>query len=109
MHSACKVQSRMNRIWPDHLISDQEWQVYRYVMTQAREAGIPFAIGGGFAVAAYSGRWRDTKDLDLYTTPAHRDALIGITDEAGLKDLYARSPYDRRWIYRAACGEIVVD
>jgi Nucleotidyl transferase of unknown function (DUF2204) len=99
----------MNRTWPDQLISEKEWEVYRQVIMRAREEGIPFAVGGGFAVAAYTGRWRDTKDLDLYTTPAHRDALIGVTADAGLKDFYARSPYDRRWIYRAACGDVIVD
>ena len=95
--------------WPDDLIDDKEWDVYRHVITGARAAGIPFAAGGGFAVAVYTGRWRDTKDLDLYTTPAARDALIGITAEAGLVDLYPTQPYDRRWIYRAGCGGTIVD
>jgi len=99
----------MTRTWPDDLIDEQEWHVYHQVIERARQAGIPFAAGGGFAVAAYTGRWRDTKDLDLYTTPAAREALIEVTREAGLIDMYPRNPYDRRWIYRAGCGNTVVD
>ena len=96
-------------IWPDDLVTDKEWQVYQHVMARAREAQIPFALGGGYAIAAYTGRWRNTKDMDLYTTPAMRDGLIQITVEAGLSDRYSRDPYDRRWIYRAGCGETIVD
>jgi hypothetical protein len=99
----------MNRTWPDDLIEEKEWQVYHEVMVRARQAGIPFAAGGGFAVAAYTGRWRDTKDLDLYTLPAAREALIEVTRDVGLIDLYPRYPYDRRWIYRAGCGNTIVD
>ena len=32
-----------------------------------------------------------------------------MTAEAGLRDMYERSPYDRRWIYRSACGDTIVD
>ena len=109
MHHACKRKAEMRRIWPDDLIDNNQWQVYLKVITRAREAGIPFAAGGGFAVAAYTTRWRNTKDLDLYTIPDARDALIEVTREMGLVDIYPRSPYDRRWIYRGGCGDTVVD
>ena len=99
----------MTRTWPDDLIGEKQWEIYLQVMTRAREAGIPFAIGGGFAIAAYTGRWRNTKDLDLYTTPAERPALIQVTQELGLVDIYPCSPYDRRWIYRGGCGDTIVD
>jgi hypothetical protein len=39
----------------------------------------------------------------------HRDSLIAATAEAGLRDIYDRRPYDRRWIFRSACGDTIVD
>jgi hypothetical protein len=103
------VRHGSKRTWPDDLISDEEWRVYQHVMSLARAQGLRFVIGGGLAVAAYTGNWRNTKDLDLYTVPTDRDALIQVTLDAGLSDLYPRSPYDRRWIYRAVCGNTIID
>jgi len=112
MHHSCRVIIRMSavrRVWPDDLVEEGEWRTYQHVIARAREKEIPFAVGGGFAVAAYTGRWRDTKDLDLYTLPSARDALIQVTAEAGLTDLYAHAPYDPSLIYRAGCGDVIVD
>ena len=33
------------------------------------EEGIPYVLGGAFAVYAYTGVWRDTKDLDVFLRP----------------------------------------
>jgi hypothetical protein len=97
------------KTWPDDLIPDDQWRIYAEVIRRARTRDIPFALGGGFAIAAYTGHWRNTKDIDLYVLPENSAGLIEATREAGLRDLYADNPYDRRWIYRAACGEIIVD
>ena len=48
-------------------ISELEWAVYCRAMDALRSAGIRFLLGGGFALAAFIGRWRDTKDIDFYT------------------------------------------
>jgi hypothetical protein len=90
-------------------IPAEEWSVYRSVMDRMREAGVPFAVGGAFAVAAYTGQWRNTKDLDLYVLPKDREAAIGVLDRAGLKDYYSVLKYDRRWIYRSHTGPLIVD
>jgi hypothetical protein len=103
------MERTKRRTWPDDMIPEDQWRVYREVITRARDRGLHFMLGGGFAVSTYTGHWRNTKDIDLYTTPADRDALIQITAEVGLRDMYDRHPYDRRWIFRSACGETIVD
>lgn len=100
--------SRSHAAWGE-LIPDDQWRVYRNVIHGLRRRGIPFALGGAFALAAYTARWRNTKDLDLYILPQDREAVIDVITGAGLTDLYERLPYERHWIYRASRDDIIVD
>ncbi|HUR96272.1 MAG TPA: hypothetical protein VMY76_16965 [Gemmatimonadales bacterium] len=90
-------------------IPEAQWRVYRRVLEEAEVAGIPVAFGGAFALAAYGGELRNTKDLDLYILPEDRHAMIEAMSRAGLTDYYDQAPYDRAWIYRGAHGESLVD
>jgi hypothetical protein len=93
----------------DARIPDPEWSVYHRVIQEARAAGIPFAFGGAFATAVYTGDLRNTKDFDFYILPSGRPAMIEAISRSGLQDYYDRLPYDRSWIYRASQGDIIVD
>ena len=86
------------------LIPDAEWEVYEGVIDDAIAQGIPFALGGAFAVATYTGYWRNTKDIDLYVLPEYRDRMIEILNARGFSDLFDSKPYDRWWIYRGIEG-----
>jgi hypothetical protein len=86
-----------------------EWLVYQRVVRGARQAGIPFAFGGAFATAVYTGELRNTKDFDFYIRPEDRGAMLDVVSQAGLRDHFERLPYDRSWIYRASDGEVIVD
>lgn len=74
-----------------------------------RSAGVEFMLGGGFALAAYTGRWRDTKDIDLYIRFKDRRRAVDALTQAGFKDYFSRLPYDRKWIYRATRSGVIVD
>jgi hypothetical protein len=91
------------------LIPEKEWALYDAVLRGADERKIPFALGGAFAVAVYTGCWRDTKDLDLYVPPDQRDRMIQLLSDLGMTDYYETAPYDRWWIYRSTRDEIIVD
>src|SRR6266850_576676 len=54
--------------WAD-AISEAEWAIYRTAISVLRSTGVPFMLGGGFALATFTGRWRDTKDIDFYIHP----------------------------------------
>lgn len=90
-------------------ISKDEWATYRSAMEAMRSAGIPFMLGGGFALAAFTGRWRDTKDIDFYVHPGDRHSAITALTRAGFEDYYAQRPYDRNWIYRSMKDNRIVD
>jgi hypothetical protein len=94
--------------WMD-LIPDDQWEVYRDAIAIARDTGLPFMLGGGFALAAYTGRWRNTKDIDFYVLPHQRNHFIDAMTRAGFSDYYEQRSYDRGWIYRSFRDGTIVD
>jgi hypothetical protein len=94
--------------WAQH-IPEKEWAVYETVLDGASRRSIPFALGGAFAVATYTGYWRNTKDLDLYVLPEYRDRMIELLTDLGMVDYYDTRGYDRWWIYRATRDDTIVD
>jgi hypothetical protein len=90
-------------------ISKTEWAVYRSAIKALRAAEIPFLLGGGFALATFTGRWRDTKDIDFYILPEHRKAVTRALASVGLRDYFPRVRYDRKWIYRSVKKDMIVD
>jgi hypothetical protein len=94
--------------WSQHIPED-EWDVYDEVLDELLARGIPFALGGAFAVATYTGCWRNTKDLDLYVLPEHRDQMIAALTDLGFGDYFDVKGYDRWWIYRSVRDENIVD
>jgi hypothetical protein len=49
------------------------------------EAGVPYVVGGGYAMAYYTGIARNTKDLDLFVRPQDRDRCLGVLAGAGYR------------------------
>lgn len=101
-------QAGRTAAWSDQ-IPDEQWPVYRAVVSEARSRGLRFALGGAFAIANYTGRWRDTKDLDLYILQRDRDAMVEVLTDAGLSDYFEKAPYDHGWIYRGYRDGVIVD
>jgi hypothetical protein len=95
-------------MWEERIPAN-EWEIYRQVIRDVRSAGIPFAFGGAFATAVYTGQFRNTKDFDLYILPDDRQRVIELVHRSGLTDYFERLPYDRSWIYRASQGDVIVD
>jgi Nucleotidyl transferase of unknown function (DUF2204) len=93
----------------EHRIEPTEWTVYHRVIREARSAGVRFAFGGAFATAVYTGQLRNTKDFDFYIRPEDREAMIAAVTRADLRDHFDRLSYDRKWIYRASDGDVIVD
>lgn len=92
-----------------NVIAQEEWATYREAMETVRATGIKFMLGGGFALAAYTGRWRATKDIDIYLHPECRHTAIEALNAAGFKDYYNEKPYERHWIYRSTRDGVIVD
>jgi hypothetical protein len=91
------------------VFSDDDWATYRRALAAVRQTDVPFALGGGLAVAFYTGHWRASRDLDLYVLPQDAPVVSSALLDAGLVDYFDARPYDRSWIFRAAGGEAIVD
>jgi hypothetical protein len=90
-------------------ISDEQWDFYKQVIQAIRETGEPFALGGGFAWAAFTGVFRNGKDIDLFILPESREMLIEAVNKIGLTDYYDKEAYDRKWIYRGTRDGWIAD
>jgi hypothetical protein len=94
--------------WADAL-PERAWALICRSIEALRSAKVSFMLGGGFALASYIGRWRDTKDIDFYIKPEARDQAIAALSDAGFADYYRKQPYDRKWIYRSFKSGVIVD
>lgn len=104
-----QTKVRAKEVQFPQLISPDEWVVYQSALKAVRAANVNFLLGGAFALAVYTGKWRDTKDLDLLVMDADRKAIVDALTEAGFKDYHDQMPYDRGWIYRATRDGFIVD
>ncbi len=90
-------------------ISAEQWETYQSAIRAIRTAEIPFLLGGGFAMAGFTGRWRNTKDIDFYISKSDRARTIAALTAAGFRDYFDDLPYDRKWIYRSTRSGVIVD
>lgn len=94
--------------WVEH-IPDNEWTIYERAIKAFRPLNRPFMLAGAFSLATYTGRWRNTKDLDFYILPGDRQVFIDALTREGFTDYYDKLPYVRHWIYRAWKDDCIVD
>lgn len=70
-----------------------------------RESGVPFLVGGAYALRQYCDVQRDTKDLDVFVEEKHVDAILEVLANAG----YRTEMLFPHWLAKAYCGEEFID
>lgn len=90
------------------LIPPEQWTVYAELILEIARRRIPFAVGGGLAVSAYSGFVRNTKDMDLFILEKQSQEVVEITRELGFEE-FTEVPYDRTWSYRCSRDGYIID
>ena len=90
-------------------IPEESKRAFREALTALNEVGVPYVVGGAFAIHHYSGVWRYTNDLDVYMergyVPDAVEALSGI----GFRDFGEQAAGDREWIYHAMKDGTIMD
>lgn len=108
MSEAIKNSGAIQSIWTG-LVPEDQWKVYREAIRTTRKTGSKFVLGGAFGLAAYTGRFRNTKDLDFFVLPSEKDKIVDALTKAGFEDYHSTHAYDRGWIYRAVKDDVIVD
>ena len=78
---------------------------YHRVLKILEHDGIPFMVGGAFALRSYTGLRRDTKDLDVFLLEKDLDRALRAAAEAGLSNRVKA----RHWLAKIEFGEAFVD
>lgn len=78
---------------------------YRDVLSTLSGEGVPFLLGGGYAMRHWTGISRDSKDLDLFVRPDDCERVLHRMDKRGY--LTAR-PFPH-WLAKIYCEDLYVD
>jgi hypothetical protein len=91
------------------LIPDEQWTTFLSGTDALEESGIPFLLHGALALAAYTGHWRNTKDVDVIIRASDQQRAIGALRAAGFEDYHSQQAYDRSWIFRGFKDDVIFD
>ena len=83
----------------------EEREFYREVLLILHDGGIPFAVGGAFAIHKHTSIWRCTKDLDLLLVFSAVPTALEQLRQAGF-DTWVEDPI---WLAKVARGDDFVD
>src|SRR5690242_14548121 len=78
---------------------------YQAAFESLRDAGLSFLVGGGFALHQYLGRWRSTKDLDLFLRARDLPAALEALSRSG----FDVELTDATWLGKATRAGCLVD
>lgn len=78
---------------------------YRHAMQVLKQGGIPFLVGGAYAMARYTGIVRHTKDLDLFVRPEDCGRALDRLAAAGYQTELTFS----HWLGKAFNGDDFLD
>jgi len=80
-------------------------EFYVAALGKLDEENIPYVVGGGYAMAHYTGIARNTKDLDIFRKPSDHKRVLEVMERRVIE----RSIFYPFWIAKALCGESFID
>lgn len=86
-------------------VAPEKADVFRLALRTLTDAGIPFSIGGGIAVFAYTGAHRDAHDLDIHLLPDDVERAMAVLRQASFRVHVRLQP----WLAQAHHGQTQVD
>lgn len=89
----------------DIMKHDEAMNFYSESVKIMQKSGIPFLVGGTFAVNAYTGINRPTKDIDFFCKPGDYPKLLNIFAENG----YKTQVLDERWLAKVTKDKYYFD
>ena len=83
------------------LIPDDQWAMFACGVDALEAEKIPFILHGALGFASYTGRFRNTKDVDVVVHARDHERAIAALKRACFGDYFEKEGYDRSWIFRA--------
>jgi len=77
---------------------------YTYALKKLKESGVPFLVGGTYALTLHTGLRRDTKDLDIFCKASDYPAILNVFEKDGFKAVI-----DERWLLKLYKGNDFID
>jgi hypothetical protein len=78
---------------------------FRDALTALLESEVPFVVAGAFALNHHTGIWRNTKDLDVFTTPELALDVLKVLARAGFQTIVQ----EKHWLGKGLRDDAVVD
>jgi hypothetical protein len=86
-------------------LDDEARQFYTSTMELLNESGVPYLLGGAYALGHYTGLQRHTRDLDLFVREADCKRILDILGESG----YKTEMTFPHWLGKAYSGDLYID
>ncbi|MFD1770962.1 nucleotidyltransferase [Sphingobacterium suaedae] len=78
---------------------------FKEAITLLNQSGVPYMLGGAFAMFNYTGIFRDTKDLDIFCKSSEYTAILKYFSEQGFRIEHT----DVRWLAKIFKGDFFID
>ena len=82
-----------------------EARLFREWLKIMRRTDVPYALGGAYAHYAFTGVWRDSKDMDVFVRPQDVRTVLDAFAEAG----YDTELRDPRWLAKVHSAPHLLD
>jgi len=82
------------KIDPNASSNEVAQNFYGAALKSLNESGIPYLVGGAFAINHFTGIFRDTKDLDIFCRPTDYEKIL----RRMMGDKYEIEVHDVRWL-----------
>ncbi|HNR13929.1 MAG TPA: nucleotidyltransferase [Thermodesulfobacteriota bacterium] len=89
----------------EYQINPGQMTIYQAALQALNQATVPYLVAGAFAVFAYTGIWRNTKDLDIFLKPHDLKAAFTALKRVG----FSTEVRDECWLAKAYRSTFFVD
>ena len=89
----------------EEVLAPETRAFYDRTLRRLADSEIPFLVGGALAFEQYTGIGRNTRDLDLFVRPMHRDAVLELFADVGEETDFS-FPH---WLAKIRSGDDYVD
>lgn len=89
----------------DIAVSQSEREIFTTALRHLNTAKVPFVVAGAFCVHYYTGIWRGTKDMDVFTLSDQAPRILKLLDAAGFSTWVEAE----HWLGKATKDSCLVD